>query len=341
LEGGLRIAVALSPSSRFGIREQLRRVEKERKVDNAKLGDLVRPSAIAEIVYELKPNLSGTFLGKDISFNSQSMRNREVSEEKPSGTVRLAGVGDSIMFGWGVGQEEMYLRIVERELNERYPQKQWEVLNFAVPGYNTVIEAAVVEHKVLRYRPDALIIHFVKNDDGVPAFLLEPDNPFTLQKSFVVELVRQRLYPESLEDVDDLFGVSEQSVKRERGKRVLSEYQHLLGWQAFERAMERIARLAERQNIPVIVIYGSARRDQRRTLRGFSERHGFVIARLRPHLRAYVAEKGLEKALAENPTLFVLSRQDHHPNAQGHRIYARALMSALEESGFVARAAGD
>ena len=46
------------------------------------------------------------------------------------------------MFGWGVGEGEPYLEIVERRLNERaQPGRRYEVLNFAAPGYNIVILA--------------------------------------------------------------------------------------------------------------------------------------------------------------------------------------------------------
>ena len=83
-------------------------VTKIEDTNNLKLGDLLRPSADPEIVYELRPNIAGTFLGKPYRTNSHGMRDDELPLAKPAGQLRIALVGDSLGFGWGVPIEESF-----------------------------------------------------------------------------------------------------------------------------------------------------------------------------------------------------------------------------------------
>jgi len=77
--------------------------------------------------------------------------------------VTVLGLGDSIMYGVGLGPEETYLERARRALVEG--GASIEILNLAVPGYNTQQEDAV--HKELgdRLRPDVVLLHYW-DDDG-------------------------------------------------------------------------------------------------------------------------------------------------------------------------------
>ena len=72
--------------------------------------------------------------------SSQGFRDREYAAAKASGSYRVLGVGDSLMFGWGVDEGRDYLSVLERRLEREHPERSWEVINTAVPGYNTVME---------------------------------------------------------------------------------------------------------------------------------------------------------------------------------------------------------
>jgi hypothetical protein len=99
------------------------------------LTGLVRPSEHSELVYELKPGLDCRFMGRRVRTNSHGMRDREYPRSKPQGTVRLAGLGDSVMFGWAVSEDEGFLRVLESRLNENGGgEARFEAMNFAVPG---------------------------------------------------------------------------------------------------------------------------------------------------------------------------------------------------------------
>ena len=105
--------------------------------------------------------------------NSMGFRGPEITQERPANTVRIVGLGDSVMFGWGVRQEECYLAQLQDLLSAAYPQKTWEVINTGVPGYNTVMEVATMRAKGLATVPTTIGVErstnpFLRADD--PAF---------------------------------------------------------------------------------------------------------------------------------------------------------------------------
>jgi hypothetical protein len=78
---------------------------------------LVEPSEFEDVVYELKPRLDGTFRGRPVRTNSLGLGGAGWSPRQPQHVFRVAGLGDSHMFGWGVGQDETYMHLVEQRLN--------------------------------------------------------------------------------------------------------------------------------------------------------------------------------------------------------------------------------
>src|SRR3989344_653939 len=132
----------------------------------------IQKSGISGVLFELKPSISATFLDKPFYTNSDGIIGRvDFTKQKPPGTYRIAGVGDSVMSSWGVSYEETFLARLGEKLQTNMPESRVEIINFAVPGYNAAIEAQVIETKVLAYNPDLIIIHFVGNDLDLPNFI--------------------------------------------------------------------------------------------------------------------------------------------------------------------------
>ncbi|MFA6357359.1 MAG: SGNH/GDSL hydrolase family protein [Candidatus Omnitrophota bacterium] len=139
------------------------------------LRKIVRCSLDPKIIFELKPNTETIFTGQHvkippttIKISSQGIRDGEYSINKPLGVYRVVILGDSVAFGWGVELEQTFGKYLEKMLNE-YGAQKYEVINFSVPGYNTVQEVATLESKCLLYRPD-LVIFSICGNDYQPAF---------------------------------------------------------------------------------------------------------------------------------------------------------------------------
>jgi len=130
-----------------------------------------RPSPNNKIVYELYPGYEMKSLKAKIS--SQGLNDRYFAVKKQPDVFRIAVVGDSMSFGWKVGAENSFPKVLERMLNKASDRK-FEVLNFSVPGYNTSQEFEVIKEKVLDFQPDLIILVFCYNDTHICNFI-KPD----------------------------------------------------------------------------------------------------------------------------------------------------------------------
>ncbi len=95
----------------------------------------------------------------DVAINSRGLRDRE-HEVEPSGEVfRVALLGDSVAWGWGVDDGLGFADLVEEELGPDV-----EVINLAVPGYSTDQELWMLEREGRSYAPDLVLLCFILND---------------------------------------------------------------------------------------------------------------------------------------------------------------------------------
>ena len=113
--------------------------------------------------YELAPGAPDG----DTVLNRDGMRDREFPLAKPPGTFRIACIGDSITFGFGIDHPaDTYPKRLESLLNTYCgsSSQRFEVMNFGVPGYNLREIAENVQVKVLKYHPDLVIYGYCLND---------------------------------------------------------------------------------------------------------------------------------------------------------------------------------
>lgn len=101
--------------------------------------------------------------------NAQGFRGPEVSLEKPEGVLRVACLGDSHTFGYGVGEGEAWPAVLRAELGAGV-----EVLNCGVGGMDTAEELVFLRERVLAYEPDLVLLQYHVNDVFAHALELAP-----------------------------------------------------------------------------------------------------------------------------------------------------------------------
>ena len=325
LDVQLRAAGAQAPSSMQSLR----------------LGEIVQPSRYPGMVYELRPNVRGRFMGQPLVINSEGLRDYEYIRHKEAGIFRIVGVGDSSLFGWGVPLEDSGLKVLERRLNEKSGGRRFEVINFGVPGYNTAMEAEMFIRRCLEYEPDLVLLNFNTNDYDVPGFMRLPDNLATLRKSYLFELAYSA-YEGVMAIEQEPLGVFEfrRTIAEEQGARLdedpglPEEYRYMVGAKGVVRALERLAAATRQRAIPLVVFTVKAypgvvsdyvrdeyRDGQRELLERESQRLGFHFVNTYRDYMDY-----LKRYPNAN---FSVSRADGHPNALAHSIDAEAIFSYL------------
>jgi lysophospholipase L1-like esterase len=270
-------------------------------ITTGNLKGLVVPSRSPDVVYELKASRRWIFQGGRTQTNALGFRGREYAAAKPPGAWRVVGLGDSVMFGWGVDQDAIYMSLLERQLAAERPGV--EVLNLAVPGYNTLQEAAVLEAKGLALAPDVVLVNYALNDWAAPFFLADDAGGALVETT----------------DFEELADGVRARLSQRHGE--------MQGLGKVARALDRVAALARTRGLPVVFFaypQELSPAGQERLAQVAVER-GFVYLDLFAAFADYYRERGLPglRALYVKP-------EDIHPNPEGHRLIAATLRPVLE-----------
>jgi hypothetical protein len=105
--------------------------------------------------------------GREVSlrFNREGFRGPDRPRTKPSGTLRIAVIGDSMISAVATDEEKTLVRRLETSLQRRWPDVSSEVLNFGVSSSSTGQELALYRRLVSAYQPDVVLLAFFVGND--------------------------------------------------------------------------------------------------------------------------------------------------------------------------------
>ncbi len=222
------------------------------------LRSLIFPNPDDKIIYDLRPSIEVNFQKVPVRINSCGMRGGEVAITKAPGTYRIALLGDSFAFGWGVKEDESFAAVMERSLNRHsHGSPRFEVLNFGVPGYSTFQEV----HKFITtdsdFNPDAVLVYFINNDWGYPFFVRDTTKVGGFLSGFEFarltwramnpEVETQKLFLEGLDPNASMIALSD--FTREHGMKLSIAINPYRKW---EQDRSRMKVLRKRRDIEVI-----------------------------------------------------------------------------------------
>ncbi len=308
-EGIIRLVIYVNSEKSF--RAVMRNLYDLKKEDDVTLGNIIQPSKYQKIIYELRPNIDDVYYCKGLlRTNKQGWRSDKNYEiVKDTNTIRIVGLGDSYMFGQGVNQGKDIMYLLEKKLNKMFPQKNWEVINTSVPGYNTVMEIETLEKKVLIFKPDIVIIEFIANDFDLPNFIYELNNWKDMKRFYLFNFIRKglKLFELSFKlrdaPLDSDWGFERDPLK------VPEQYRDMVGWKAYINAMMKLRELHKEHKFDVIsfVTY------KNKEVYDLSKRLEFCV--------------GYNNAYNYNDPSLVLP--DWHPSELGHEKNSEELLDLM------------
>ena len=116
-----------------------------------------------------------------IKINSDGFRDVDHETAKPAGVFRVAVLGDSFTEAREVPLEDAYWKVMEALLSRCIGQGGAEVLSFAANGYGTAQQLLVLDDRVWKYAPDAVVLAFFTGNDVLnnwAALDRHPDRPY-------------------------------------------------------------------------------------------------------------------------------------------------------------------
>jgi hypothetical protein len=256
----------------------------------------------------LRPNAAIQFKRGYLSTNSMGMRDREYSETKAPGVVRIGLVGSSRAFGDGVNNDEIFENILEDRWNAR-AESPVEILNFSVSGYDAIQKLMVLEQDTLPRSMDAVI--FVAHWRDIAGISDRED--------LAQRLADGGLPFEFMEPPLKSAGLAPDMPRREITRRLKTVADEMVreAYLQFAQKVRAAGALPIWVYLPSTVDHLSAP-DDAVLLRGFAMEAGFEIIDLWDIYAGINVEE-----------LWIAPKVDDHPNGRGHRLIADRLEREL------------
>lgn len=306
----------------------------------ARLINIIRLTENERIIYELQANLEDRYF-RETRVNTDELGFR-VSPPVPTDSrplVTVMGIGDSIMFGHGVEDDETYLHVLQELLQEEYPSRRWRVINSGVPGYNTAMEVETLRTKGLALEPDVVILNIVGNDYAPPYFVRNEENVWAL-RSFVADYVRDRLAAGSEGSEDGEGAIQRGRAWFERDEQdqqvVPDRYRDVFGKEAYARALDDLKQMAEEHGFGVLA-FTTYEYELTFEMVEQAKQRGFRHSTLMPTLEAWMLEhmdtEWTPKSYSHSP--LVVSPTNSHPSAKQNVMAARRLVADMKTFGLL------
>jgi lysophospholipase L1-like esterase len=288
-----------------------------------------------------------------VRFSSQRFRaDREFSLSPPRGVTRIAVLGDSFVFGWGVEARESFPAQLESVMRSR--GRDVEVINAGIPGHSMGEKAIWYRDAVARFRPSVVIVELLLDDiddeNGVHAFALR-DGVALPVVGRVTEAagLRSRWYSLPLYEWLSQHSHAFALMKRVAGSVLLSH--RVIGVAPTERTAtpERLQLLTaevlwlpsedERNGGRLIVvafplretIYGG------REARTYAASHRIISEAVRavcvPNSIPFTdLTTHVKNAARRSPVQLYYSGNETHPNVRGYAAFAQGCVTILESA---------
>ena len=251
--------------------------------------------------------------------NSQFFRDKEWTVDKPAEMHRIAFVGDSFVYGWGINDSaDRFGDILQRRFAER-GDSEVEVLNFGWSDWDTRDEFRGLRDVIGDYHPDEVVLCYLAND--IEKLFARPDpnrenTTFLIdtQSSFLLDWMFHGVIAHRSHAAAAYYdAVYRAHFDPQIWARQAEALQRIIDWCAERGVRLRVAIL------PLIKTPGVE----------------YDATRLHAKVTAFFREQGiavvdlLGSIGGRDPDTLVVNARDPHPNETANRLFADAIWDAF------------
>ena len=267
--------------------------------------------------------------------NNQGFRGTEVPREKAEDERRILFLGDSVTYGSGVAEEDIFVERLRRQLHDKRETSHISIVNTAVTAYSPWQEYDVLINEGLEYRPDLIIQVFCLND-VLEKFRLEKFGGYTrgfeppphaaLEWSGFYRMARAWYAWRQLPPKEELtrlrYALTAERLMRDPDAEIVCK-----GWSMALGHLANMARVSRENSVPFVVVMAPSRfvldskqpapSEPQQILRRFAEEHDVMFLDLNDEFR-----RNIEMDNLKTGSLF-LDRL--HLSEDGHAMAASSL----------------
>lgn len=193
-----------------------------------------------DVGHRHRADAHATLMNQDVRTDKNGFRSPPIPDRAASDTARIAFVGDSIMMGWGVAEQEtMPVQVLNTLRAQGY---KVDGFNQGVGNYNTLQEYTTFKDKGLPLKPDIIVLAYFINDGepmqsyGNISWLEEHSEAWVTLKYRIDTLMRSSgEKPDWKQYYRDLYK------------------DDAAGWKQTQKSLADFAKLAREQNIKIVV----------------------------------------------------------------------------------------
>jgi lysophospholipase L1-like esterase len=224
-------------------------------------------------VFALKPNYSGKFGDKDLQTNQHGYRDVTFPRQKPKNEIRILALGDSVTFGGWVLASETFTEQLESNLNEKFPENSYQVINAGTPGNGPMQEYFDLEEGLV-FEPDAIILQFTLNDVTEPFVFLDrlggsgwsyhgikdvPAMDYYLGQHSSLYCLAKSWYAKKTYQGDDSETLLERGKKQEiyQKEKLITEHENAnirIAWKEYFNWLSKISDVCKEKQLPLLIL---------------------------------------------------------------------------------------
>ena len=259
-----------------------------------------------------RPNAKAELMSVPVRTDAFGFRGPGIPETAPAGTARIAFVGDSTTFGWGVAEQDTFAHQVIADLQRK--GRKVDGFNLGVGNYNTVQELASFRDTGMRMKPDIIVLTYFINDG-------EPVPTYTQESWLDLHSVAWIVFRYRLDSVIRQFG------SRPDWKQYYRELYNpdASGWQNTQKALAGFGEISRQLGTPLIVFH----------LPELRELKPYPFADVTAKVRKVVEDQGLRFVdllpTVENldPSSLWVTVPDPHPNAKANTAFTPGMVREI------------
>lgn len=258
------------------------------------------------------PNASARLMQSDVRTDSHGFRGAEIDAVAPAGRARIAFVGDSITFGWGVEEADTFATQVIALLRAR--GRNVDGFNQGVGNHNTTQEVNLYAAAGATMRPDIVALSYFINDaEPIPRYT---DTGLLDWYSAAWVVAKYR--------IDSLLRLSGETVDWKAYYRDLYR-PDAPGWKLTQESLKRFAQMLRQAGTKLILFDIPEIREL--TPYPFQDISALVEATARASDIPYV--NLLPSVQKMDPPSLWVTVPDPHPNAKAQHAFAEMMVEHL------------